>query len=140
MLLSPFHLAVKVHDLELAREFYGNKMGFEEGRSSGTWIDFNMFGHQFVVHLDEGMSIDVHTSTVDGFEVPVPHFGVVLKMKDWYTLVEHLRAHQLNFAIEPYIRFEGQVGEQGTLFLFDPSGNALEFKGFRNIEKELFAS
>ena len=137
--LNPFHLAVTVHDLEQARHFYGVLMGFEEGRSSDAWIDFNMFGHQFVVHLDSDKQSRTKVNHVDGHGVPVPHFGVVLTMSQWRGLVAKLESSNIDFLIEPYIRFEGDVGEQGTVFFLDPSGNALEFKGFRDIETELFA-
>ena len=143
MKLTPFHLAVQVRDIEEARDFYGNKMGFEEGRSSENWIDFNMYGHQFVVHLNPSIgkngSISSIANPVDGHSVPVPHFGVVLTFDDWNALAEKAKGFIDNFIIEPYIRFKGEVGEQGTMFFSDPSGNALEFKAFKNIEDELFA-
>jgi extradiol dioxygenase family protein len=144
MKLSPFHLAVQVRDIDEARDFYGVKMGFPEGRSAETWIDFNMFGHQFVTHLNpeigkEGTRAAI-ASSVDGHGVPVPHFGVVLRFDDWEALVEKVKGFIIEFIIDPYIRFEGEPGEQGTMFFSDPSGNALEFKAFRHIEKDLFAS
>ncbi|WP_204248255.1 VOC family protein [Kiloniella spongiae] len=143
-MLTPFHIAVPVRDINEAREFYGTKMGFSEGRSSDKWIDYNMFGHQFVVHLDETLgkdgSVGQIKNAVDGHGVPVPHCGVVLQMADWQTLAKRMRDIIDDFIIEPYIRFEGEAGEQGTMFFTDPSGNALEFKGFKNIEKELFAT
>ena len=143
MKLTPFHLAVQVRDIDEARDFYGNKMGFSEGRSAEAWIDFDMFGHQFVTHLNpqigkEGKVADI-ANPVDGHAVPVPHFGVVLTFEDWEQLAERVQAFIPEFIIDPYVRFEGQPGEQGTLFFCDPSGNALEFKGFRDIESELFA-
>ncbi len=142
MKLTPFHLAVQVRDLDEAREFYGKKLGFSEGRSSKQWIDFNMFGHQFVVHLNPQIGqtgkLPSISNAVDGHGVPVPHFGVVLEFEEWQGLVEKAKSFISDFIIEPYIRFEGQVGEQGTMFFADPSGNALEFKAFRDIDKELF--
>lgn len=143
MRLTPFHLAIQVRDIDEARDFYGVKMGLPEGRSSDQWIDFNLFGHQLVTHLNPALgktgkvpSID---NGVDGHGVPVPHFGVVLNFPEWEALAERLRGFVDGFVIEPYIRFKGQPGEQGTLFFLDPSGNALEFKAFRDIEAELFA-
>lgn len=133
--LRPFHLAIPVHDLELARNFYGQVLGFAEGRSSDHWIDYNCYGHQLVVHLDETMSIDSEktSNAVDGHNVPVPHFGVVLDMETWQQLADNLKEKGIKFVIEPYIRFKGQVGEQATMFFYDPSGNALEFKGFNDL-------
>lgn len=140
---NPFHLAVQVRDLAEARGFYGELLGCPEGRSSDTWVDFNLFGHQFVCHLNPGLGkrgMDVHHNPVDGHGVPVPHFGVVLEMADWETLVDRLTSAGVRFEIEPYIRFRGEPGEQATMFFFDPSGNALEFKAFRDIEGQLFAT
>lgn len=132
---QPFHLAIPVHDLKLARHFYGEVLGFSEGRSSDHWIDYNCFGHQLVVHLDQDMNVTAaNTSAVDGHGVPVPHFGVVLQMEQWQQLAEHLKSNDIPFIIEPYIRFKGKPGEQATMFFNDPSGNALEFKGFRNMD------
>jgi len=143
MKLTPFHLAVQVRDLDEARDFYGVKMGFPEGRSAETWIDFNMFGHQLVAHLNTKIGregkISGITNPVDGHGVPVPHFGVVLNFEEWEILAEKVKGFIDDFIIEPYIRFEGEPGEQGTMFFSDPSGNALEFKAFKNIESELFA-
>ena len=143
MPLTPFHVAVQVRDIDEAREFYGTKMGLPEGRSSDEWIDFNMFGHQFVVHMNPQIGksgqIPNITNAVDGHGVPVPHCGVVMNFDDWKTFAERARSFVGEFIIEPYIRFEGETGEQGTMFFKDPSGNALEFKAFRNIESELFA-
>ena len=136
--LTPFHLAVPVDDLAKARKFYGQTLGCSEGRSSEQWIDFNFFGHQFVVHLDPQKKKDLHQNPVDGHEVPIPHFGVVLSMEDWNHLAEKLKSINLEFIIEPYIRFKGEVGEQATMFFLDPAGNALEFKAFQNMEM-LFA-
>lgn len=139
MSIRPFHLAIPVHNLELAREFYGQVLGFSEGRSSDHWIDYDCYGHQLVVHLDESMvSVDKAHNQVDGHAVPVPHFGVVLDMPTWHELAERLKEKGIEFAIEPYIRFKGQPGEQATMFFYDPSGNALEFKAFKDLS-QLFA-
>lgn len=137
--LSPFHLAIPVHDLAAARAFYGNLFGCEEGRSDPAWVDFNLFGHQLVAHLDRSARPHVQASNaVDGHEVPVPHFGVVLDWTAWHDLAARLRAAGVHFVIEPHIRFPGTVGEQATFFLYDPSGNALEFKAFAD-PRRLFA-
>lgn len=142
-MLTPFHIALQVRDIAEARQFYGETMGFPEGRSSDTWIDFNMYGHQFVVHLNEALGsegrINAVINPVDGDGVPVPHCGVVLTFDQWHTLGEKMKAVGQQFVIEPTIRFKGKPGEQGTMFFCDPSGNALEFKAFRNIDSELFA-
>ena len=135
--LRPFHLAVPVKVLEEARAFYRDTMGFEEGRSSEKWVDFNFYGHQFVIHEVESESSENH-NPVDGHSVPVPHFGVVLKWEDWEMLRDRLLDGKMQFVIEPYIRFKGEVGEQATMFFNDPSGNALEFKAFKN-DSQLFA-
>ena len=138
MSLRPFHLAFPVHDLAEARHFYGFVMGCAEGRSSDQWIDFNFFGHQIVTHLDpSARSISTH-NPVDGHDVPVPHFGVVLDMDQWVALAERVKSAGIRFGIEPHIRFKGQVGEQATMFFYDPSGNALEFKAFAD-DAQLFA-
>ena len=123
-----FHLAFPVHDLKAARDFYGTLLGCTEGRSAATWVDFNFFGHQLVAHLAPAAAT-AH-NPVDGDDVPVPHFGVILDMPGWEALALRLRNAGMDFVIEPHIRFQNQVGEQATLFLFDPSGNALEFKAF----------
>jgi uncharacterized protein len=136
--LQPFHLAIPVSDLAAARQFYGELFGCSEGRSSAQWIDYDFFGHQLVVHLVAGVSGPAGHNSVDDHAVPVPHFGVVLGWDDWHALAERLRSRGTRFVIEPGIRFAGQVGEQATLFLLDPSGNALEFKAFRDIG-QLFA-
>jgi extradiol dioxygenase family protein len=137
--LSPFHIAFPVDDLEAARAFYGTTLGCAEGRSSVQWIDFDFFGHQIVAHLKPGASDNAaHHNPVDGHDVPVPHFGVVLPMGDWEALAERLRRAGTVFVIEPYIRFKGEVGEQATMFFLDPAGNALEFKAFADIS-QLFA-
>jgi extradiol dioxygenase family protein len=133
----PFHLAIPVHDLAAAREFYGGLFGCAEGRSSDEWVDFDFFGHQVVAHLDPTRK-HVHHNEVDGKEVPVPHFGVVMEWGAWHSLAERLRGRGTRFEIEPGIRFAGQVGEQATMFLYDPSGNALEFKAFKDPAR-LFA-
>lgn len=138
MNLPPFHLAFPVDDLAAARAFYGQLIGCEEGRSSSQWIDFNFFGHQIVTHLSPG-SGDRASNPVDGHEVPVPHFGVVLTMDAWRSLAERLEAAGTAFIIEPTIRFAGEPGEQATMFLRDPSGNALEFKAMANPDN-LFRS
>ena len=144
MPLTPFHIAVPVRDIAEARAFYGSGLGFPEGRSSDHWVDFNMYGHQFVVHLNPAIGrngkIGQIVNPVDGHGVPVPHCGVVLLFPEWEALAERARRLVDEFIIEPYIRFEGQPGEQGTMFFADPSGNALEFKAFRDIDRALFAS
>jgi extradiol dioxygenase family protein len=134
---QPFHLAIPVHDLSAARAFYGRVFGCREGRSSTEWVDFDFFGHQLVAHLDPTRR-PLHYNEVDGKHVPVPHFGVVLEWTAWHELARRLEAAGVRFVIEPGIRFRGEVGEQATLFLLDPSGNALEFKAFRDPDK-LFA-
>jgi len=137
--ISPFHLAIPVDNLELSRTFYRNTLGCEEGRSSELWVDFNFFGHQLVIHYKPKETIeDTHTNPVDGKHVPVPHFGVVLSWNNFQTLAENLKNESIHFIIEPYIRFEGDVGEQATMFFNDPSGNALEFKAFKDTT-QLFA-
>lgn len=136
--MRPFHLAFPVHDLAAARTFYGGVLGCAEGRSSEAWIDFDLYGHQITVHLSKGMSTDVIANDVDGKSVPIPHFGVVLTMVDWRVLAARLEAAGTEFGIAPYIRFEGQIGEQATMFFRDPSGNALEFKGFAD-DSQIFA-
>lgn len=136
--LRPFHLAVPVNDLVKAREFYGNFLGFEEGRSDKQWIDWNFYGHQFVTHLNPNYKPENYCNSVDEHAVPIPHFGVVLTMEDWKQLAKKLENHHIEFIIKPYIRFEGQPGEQATMFFLDPSGNALEFKAFNNLDS-LFA-
>lgn len=140
MSLSPFHLAIPVHDLPAARAFYGEVFGLEEGRSSDHWVDFDFFGHQLVIHEHPKMPYqdNAHTNAVDGHDVPVPHFGVVLGWDDWEALAARLRERGTAFVIEPYVRFQDQVGEQATMFLLDPCGNALEFKAFKDMG-QLFA-
>lgn len=137
--LQPFHLAVPVHDLAEARRFYGDLLGCAEGRSSPEWVDFDFFGHQLVAHLDtSGAARRPLHNAVDGKDVPVPHFGVVLEWDHWHALAAKLQQAGIRFGIEPGIRFRGQVGEQATMFFQDPSGNALEFKAFRDLS-QLFA-
>ncbi len=137
--LRPFHLAFPVNDLAAARRFYGDLLGCEEGRSSDQWIDFNLYGHQIVTHLDSHAKPDTVTNAVDGENVPVPHFGVVLTMVQWEALAERLKQHETKFVIAPTVRFRGETGEQATMFFCDPSGNALEFKAFAD-DDALFAT
>jgi extradiol dioxygenase family protein len=137
--LTPFHIAFPVDDLDAARTFYGTTLGCAEGRSSAQWIDFDFFGHQIVAHLKPGPNENkAHHNAVDGHDVPVPHFGVVLTMEDWEALADRLRRSNTEFVIEPQIRFKGEVGEQATMFFLYPAGNALEFKAFADIS-QLFA-
>jgi extradiol dioxygenase family protein len=133
-----FHLAFPVRDLEEAREFYGRLLGCPEGRSSSEWIDFDFFGHQIVAHLSEDARVSKEHNVVDGEDVPVRHFGVILSMNEWKELASRLQSADVNFIIEPGIRFEGLPGEQATFFFTDPSGNALEFKAFAD-EAMIFA-
>jgi extradiol dioxygenase family protein len=130
-----------VHDLAAARQFYGEVLGCPEGRSAPTWVDFDLYGHQFVAHLDDRLgagAVDQLKNAVDGHDVPVPHFGVLLEQQDWTTLAARLTAAGVDFVIEPHTRFAGEVGEQSTMFLLDPSGNALEFKSFAD-DSQVFA-
>jgi uncharacterized protein len=135
--LAPFHLAFPVDDLAAARSFYAGVLGCAEGRSSDEWIDFSLFGHQIVAHLAPKRQ-QAHHNPVDGHDVPVPHFGVVLPWNSFQPLADKLRAHGVRFVIEPCVRFAGQVGEQATMFFYDPAGNALEFKAFKDLG-QLFA-
>lgn len=128
--IRPFHIAFPVHDIAAARAFYGDLLGCPEGRSAEEWVDFDLYGHQIVAHFDPSARAAAHHNPVDGHDVPVPHFGVLLKREEWDALAERLKAAGTAFVIEPYVRFEGQVGEQATMFFMDPSGNALEFKSF----------
>ncbi len=137
MTLPPFHLAFPVDDLVAARSFYGELLGCTEGRSSDEWIDFNFHGHQIVAHLSSDAG-DRASNAVDGHDVPVPHFGLVLDMESWRALADRLSAAGTEFVIEPTVRFEGEPGEQATMFLRDPAGNALEFKAMADA-KQLFA-
>lgn len=143
-MVTPFHLAFQVRDIDEARDFYGVKMGLPEGRSAESWIDFDMFGHQIVAHLNPNLGadgrVDNHCNPVDDHAVPTPHFGVVLEVDTWKELAARVRTFVDKFTIEPYVRFEGQPGEQYTMFFEDPSGNALEFKAFVDIEAQLFAT
>ena len=140
---SPFHLAFAVRDIQESREFYTQVLKCEEGRSTDEWLDLNFYGHQIVCHLDKSLGksgrIKHVVNPVDEHPVPIPHFGVVLALLHWQELAKHLTG-KVEFVIEPYIRFKGEVGEQATMFFYDPSGNAIEIKGFKNIETELFAS
>ena len=138
MTLRPFHLAFPVHDLDAARRFYIDVLGCREGRSSAEWIDFDFYGHQIVAHLG-GEAGDRASNPVDGHDVPVPHFGVVLDMDQWRALADRLKSAGIQFEIEPHIRFEGQPGEQATMFFRDPSGNAIEMKAFASLD-QLFAT
>lgn len=133
-----FHLAVPVSAIGPAREFYGTVLGFPEGRSAEHWVDFDMFGHQLVIHRVDGHEGVVGTNPVDGDAVPVPHFGALLSPVEWQRLADRLQAAGVEFVIEPHTRFEGQPGEQSTMFLLDPSGNALEFKAFAD-DRQVFA-
>tara|TARA_B110000503_G_scaffold55928_1_gene89745 strand:- start:2329 stop:2766 length:438 start_codon:yes stop_codon:yes gene_type:complete len=140
--IRPFHLAIPVRDIAESRAFYGQLLGLDEGRSSEEWIDWNLYGHQLVTHLNPNLGpegkVSVHVNGVDGQGVPVPHFGVVLTIEDWQHLAQRL-AGKVEFIIEPYTRFKGEAGEQSTLFFSDPSGNALEFKAFADLG-QLFAT
>jgi extradiol dioxygenase family protein len=140
--IRPFHLAIPVRDIAESRDFYGQLLGLDEGRSSEEWIDWNLYGHQLVTHLNPNLGPEgkvlVHVNGVDGQGVPVPHFGVVLTIEDWQHLAQRL-AGKVEFIIEPYTRFKGEAGEQSTLFFSDPSGNALEFKAFADLG-QLFAT
>lgn len=140
MSLSPFHLAIPVHDLPAARHFYSAVLGLEEGRSDTQWVDFDFFGHQLVIHEQQKTAAQepAGANPVDGHDVPVPHFGIVLEWDQWEALAERLKSRGTKFVIEPYIRFQGQVGEQATMFFLDPCGNALEFKAFKDMS-QLFA-
>jgi len=131
--LRPFHLAIPVHDLSVCRAFYRDVLEMKEGRSAEKWVDFNFYGHQFVIHEVGEKSYD-NVNFVDGQGVPVPHFGVVLTMNDWEVLSKRLQKINIQFIIEPYVRFKGESGEQATMFFNDPSGNSLEFKAFNNLE------
>ena len=135
--LRPFHLAVPVSNLKECRIFYSEVLMMREGRSSETWVDFDFYGHQFVIH-QTGKKASVIKNNVDGHGVPIPHFGIVLSMGDWLALADNLKNKSIEFIIEPYIRFKGEPGEQATMFFLDPSNNALEFKAFNSLEN-LFA-
>lgn len=138
-MITPFHLAIPVHDLSAARRFYGELLGCAEGRSDALWVDFNLYGHQLVCHFaGRDYRAANHANPVDGESVPIPHFGVVLSMPEWQRLRDKLEVANIEFIIPPTVRFAGEVGEQATLFLLDQSGNALEFKAFRDWHTQLF--
>ncbi|TPV34123.1 glyoxalase [Paucihalobacter ruber] len=136
--ISPFHLAIPVHNLAECRIFYRDILNCEEGRSSDHWVDFNFFGHQLVIHYKPKSDAELHTNPVDGKDVPVPHFGVVLDWEVFHQFADDLKTKGIQFIIAPYIRFQGQVGEQATMFFKDPAGNALEFKSFKDMS-QIFA-
>ena len=135
MSLQPFHLAIPVDNIEKSRNFYTNTLGFKEGRSDKEWVDYNFFGHQLVIHLDNSYSRDKNFNSVDGHDVPIPHFGVVLDWIEWESFSKKIMDLKIEFIIKPYIRFKGKVGEQATMFFLDPSGNALEFKSFKDFNR-----
>lgn len=138
--ISPFHIAIPVHNLEECRTFYREVLDCQEGRSSDQWVDFNFFGHQLVIHYKPKTKEQMlHHNVVDGHDVPVPHYGVVLPWDVFESFANTLKKKGIHFVIEPYIRFKGQVGEQATMFFLDPAGNALEFKAFKDIG-QLFAT
>jgi uncharacterized protein len=138
--MTPFHLAFPIHDIDETRRFYGEVLGCPMGRFTDTWIDFDLFGHQMSGHIRPGAGAAMDSGTVDGHSVPIPHFGVVLQMEEWKALAGRLEANdRIDWIMKPTLRFEGQPGEQATMFLRDPSGNALEFKGFSDLGK-VFAS
>ena len=138
--IQPFHLAIPVQNLESCRVFYREVLQCIEGRSSKFWVDFNFFGHQLVIHQKDGVDTELPiTNPVDGHDVPVPHFGVVLDWKVWHELADSLKKNGINFIIKPTIRFKGRIGEQATMFFYDPENNALEFKAFKDIS-QLFAN
>ena len=136
---QPFHLAIPVQNLETSREFYGELLGLSEGRSSSKWVDFDMFGHQFVIHEVDNYNPVKYFNSVDKQQVPVPHFGIVLEWTKFWDFCKTLENQGIEFQIKPHIRFEGQTGEQATMFFYDPSGNALEFKAFKYTD-QLFKS
>ena len=136
--ISPFHLAIPVWNLEVCRKFYMETLGCTEGRSSSQWVDMNLFGHQLVLHFKPKLNEEIHINEVDGMQVPVPHFGVILEWDRFQQFGRDLKNKGIDFIIEPYTRFEGETGEQATMFFLDPSGNALEFKSFRDFN-QIFA-
>ena len=136
--ITPFHVAVPVHNLDECRTFYRDVLGCKEGRSAEQWVDFDFFGHQFVIHYKPKSEEETHTNPVDGKNVPVPHYGVVLPWETFQTFSRELIEKKIDFVIEPYIRFKGEPGEQATMFFLDPAGNALEFKAFKDMG-QLFA-
>lgn len=133
--MNLFHLAFPVHDLAAARGFYGGVLECDEARSSDTWVDFNLYGHQIVAHLSPETAGVQMRNQVDADAVPVPHFGIILSMDDWRELADKLKSKGVEFVIEPKMRFVGEIGEQATMFLLDPSGNALEFKAFADFSQ-----
>ncbi len=137
--MTPFHLAFPVKNLEKTRSFYGDLLGCSIGRTSDRWIDFNFWGHQLTAHLVEENKSAEESNPVDGHNVPVKHFGAILEWEEWQKLSQKLKAAEIKFVIEPYIRFEGEVGEQATMFFLDPSGNAVEFKSFKDFD-QIFAT
>jgi len=137
-MIQPFHIAIPVQNLEKCRTFYKDVLNCEEGRSTEDWVDFNFFGHQLVIHQKEDFKVVRISNPVDGYDVPVPHFGVVLSWEDWHSLAARLKTKNTKFEIAPCIRFQGKVGEQATMFFKDPENNALEFKAFRDMN-QLFA-
>lgn len=137
--IAPFHLAFPVSDMQETLAFYRDVLGCETGRRSDRWIDFNFWGHQLVAHLSPEEAGKSSTNEVDGHAVPAKHFGLILEWEEWERLAERLREADLDFVIEPYVRFKGEPGEQATMFFLDPSGNALEFKAFRNRD-QIFAT
>ena len=137
-MIQPFHFAIPVQNLETCKAFYKDVLNCEEGRSTEDWVDFNFFGHQLVIHQKEDFKAVRISNSVDGYDVPVPHFGVVLSWEDWHSLAARLKTKNTKFEIAPCIRFQGKVGEQATMFFKDPENNALEFKAFKDI-KQLFA-
>jgi extradiol dioxygenase family protein len=137
-MIQPFHIAIPVQNLEKCRTFYKDILNCEEGRSTEDWVDFNFFGHQLVIHQKEDFKVVRISNPVDGYDVPVPHFGVVLSWEDWHSLAARLKTKNTKFEIAPCIRFQGKVGEQATMFFKDPENNAIEFKAFKDI-KQLFA-
>jgi len=138
-MVRPFHVAFPVTNLAATRQFYETLLGCTVGRTDDNWIDFNLFGHQITAHLAPTELPQTAVNSVDGKSVPVQHWGVILEMDEWHVLADRLTAHEVAFVIEPYIRFQGEVGEQATMFLLDPSGNALEFKAFRD-DAAIFAT
>ncbi len=137
-MIPPFHLAFPVKDLKETDQFYSNVLGCSKGRSSDHWIDYNLFGHQVVAHLAPDDAGKGSTNDVDGHQVPVKHFGVILEWQQWQDFANRLKSHGVDFIIKPYVRFKGQPGEQATMFFLDPSGNALEFKAFKD-QSQIFA-
>lgn len=129
MSLRPFHLAIPVTDINLAKDFYGSKLGFAEGRSEEDWVDYNFFGHQLVCHTGK---LKTFLNEVDGKDIPIPHFGILLEWEEFDIFAEKIKTRNINFIVEPYLRFKGLPGEQKTMFFEDPFGNAIEFKSFKN--------